>query len=121
MSLYKRGGKWWYNFFYAGRHVQESAKTTSKTVAKEAEQRRRRELEEGFSGIQRNKDRVRTIAGVAAVYLKEYKLKNRAATFAEYGVRHLCEHLGSKMMAEINDRVVGDYQINRRVVGSSPT
>lgn len=41
----------YYEFIFAGRLVKESAKTTSKTVAKEAEKRRRRELEEGFNGI----------------------------------------------------------------------
>ncbi len=42
---------WYYEFIFAGRLVKESAKTTSKTVAKEAEKKRRRELEEGFNGI----------------------------------------------------------------------
>ena len=26
---------WWYNFTYAGRHIQESSKSTRKTVAAE--------------------------------------------------------------------------------------
>jgi hypothetical protein len=51
MPLYKRGNVWWYNFFYAGRHIQESAKTTKKTVAKEAEKNRRTEIEKGFNAI----------------------------------------------------------------------
>jgi hypothetical protein len=38
---------WYYEFIFAGRLVKESAKTTSKTVAKQAEQARRRELEKG--------------------------------------------------------------------------
>ena len=46
MAVYKRGQVWWYEFIFAGRRVRESVKTHSKTVAKLAEQKRRRELEE---------------------------------------------------------------------------
>ena len=46
MAVYKRGETWWYSFLYAGQRIQESAKTRSKTLAKRAEQNRRRELEE---------------------------------------------------------------------------
>jgi integrase len=114
MGVYKRGKTWWYHFIYAGRNVQESAKTRTKALALEAERKRRRELEDGFNGIDRQrKDRVRTLADVAAVYLKEYKLKHRSGVFAEYAIRHLCEHLGSVMLVAINDDVINDYQIAR--------
>lgn len=43
MSLLRRGDVWWYEFWFAGRRVQESSKSTSKTVAKTAEQNRRRQ------------------------------------------------------------------------------
>jgi hypothetical protein len=36
----------------AGRRIQESTKSVSKTVAKSAEQRRRRELAEGFNSFE---------------------------------------------------------------------
>ncbi len=45
MALFKRGGVWWYKFYFAGQPIRESSKSTSKTVAKSAEQQRRRELE----------------------------------------------------------------------------
>jgi len=44
MSIFKRGDVYWYHFLFAGRHIQESTKTHSKTLAKAAEQKRRREL-----------------------------------------------------------------------------
>jgi integrase len=113
MAVYKRGNVWWYQFIYAGRNVQESAKTASKTVAREAERKRRREMEEGFNGRDQRKDRVRTFADVSAVFLKEYELKHRAVNFAKYAVRNLCEHLGPAMMAHINVETVSNYQIAR--------
>lgn len=70
MSVFKRGKVWWYEFWFAGRRIQESAKATSKTVAKLAEQKRRRELEEGFNAIEDRRDeRIRTIREVAKEYL----------------------------------------------------
>ena len=45
MAVYKRGGTWWYEFIFAGKRVRESAKTSRKTIALEAERQRRLELE----------------------------------------------------------------------------
>jgi len=41
MSAYKRGGVWRYHLSFDGRHIQESTKSTRKTVATEAEKNRR--------------------------------------------------------------------------------
>ena len=41
MSLSKRGKYWWYEFWFAGRRIQESSKSASKSIAKLAEQKRR--------------------------------------------------------------------------------
>ena len=51
VSLYKRGDVWWYKFRFAGQVIRESSKSESRTVAKEAERSRRRELEESFNRI----------------------------------------------------------------------
>jgi hypothetical protein len=74
---------------------------------------RRREPELGYNGLESRKDRVSTIAEVAAVYLDEYRLKHKAVTFAEYAVRHLCKHLGSKMTVEISGATINQYQNQR--------
>jgi len=34
MSVFKRGRIWWYKFYFANNLVRESAKTSSKTLAK---------------------------------------------------------------------------------------
>jgi hypothetical protein len=33
MSVFKRRGVYWYHFLFAGRHIQETTKTASKTLA----------------------------------------------------------------------------------------
>jgi integrase len=121
MAVYKRGNTWWYHFIYAGRRIAESAKTTSKTIAKEAERKRHRELEERLNGIDdQRKDRVRSLANLAAGYLKEYRLKHKAVTFAEYAVGHVSRHLGEKMLIEIGDKAVRAYQVARLEEKASP-
>jgi hypothetical protein len=45
----RRHRVWWYKFYFAGQEIRESSKSTSKTVAKNAEQQRRRELEVGYN------------------------------------------------------------------------
>jgi integrase len=121
MAVYKRGEIWWYNFFYAGQHIQESAKTKSKTIAKRAEQTRIRELEVGINGLEdTRKKRVLTISSIAAVYSKEYKLKHPADTSVKYQTQHLCEHLGSKMVVEITVEAASDYQVKRLEQKAAP-
>ena len=44
MAIYKRGEVYWYKFRFAGREIRESAKTKLKTLAKKAEEKRKREL-----------------------------------------------------------------------------
>jgi len=114
MSVYKRGDSWWYSFIYAGRRVQESAKTTSKTLAKSIEQKRRREFEDGMNGLDRTrKDKIRSIAELGKAYLKEYKVGHKSGTWAEYAIRHLDRHLGTKMLAHIDAGAIAGYKSAR--------
>ena len=70
MALFKRGNIWWYEFLFARRRIRESAKTTSKTVAKLAEQKRRRQLEDGFNGVEDDREeRIRSIKELGQAYL----------------------------------------------------
>jgi integrase len=121
MSVYKRGDVWWYKFRFANRPIRESAKTASKTVAKEAEKRRRRELEEGFNDLGDNRDeRVQPVANVAAAYLEVYRLKHRATAFAEYAIGHVTRHLGGKMLVDISDDTIKAYQVCRLKERAAP-
>jgi hypothetical protein len=45
VGVYKRGETYWFKFLFQGQLIRESAKTNSKTVAREAERARRRDLE----------------------------------------------------------------------------
>jgi hypothetical protein len=121
MSVYKRGEIWWYKFHFAGRLIRESAKTHSKTLARNAEKRRRRELEEGFNGLTDGRsERVRTLAQVAETYLEDYRLKHRSVTFAEYAIGKIVRHLGDRIVIDVTEQVVKGYQAARLKEGASP-
>ena len=66
MSVFKRGDVWWYKFRFANRLIRESAKTPSKTVARDAEKKRHRELEEAYNNLTDNREhRIQTINAIA--------------------------------------------------------
>jgi hypothetical protein len=60
MMLYRRGDVWWYKFRFAGRVFRESAKTASKTLARQAERKRHQQLEEAVHGIRKRTARSRS-------------------------------------------------------------
>jgi integrase len=121
MAVYLRGSTWWYKFQFADRLIRESAKTTSKTVARAAERQRRRELEEGYNNIgDRRDERVQALSAVAKAYLDDYKLKHRSRVFAEYAVGHVVRQLGRLLLVDISADTVKQYQIARLKEQASP-
>ncbi len=121
MALFRRGKIWWYEFLFAHRRVRESAKTTSKTVAKLAEQKRRRQLEDGFNGVTDDREeRVRSLREVGESYLHEYRLRHRGVTYAEYAVGNVLRHLGALMVVDVSDKAVNSYQTARLKEGAAP-
>jgi len=121
MGLFRRGDTWWYEFLFARRRVRESAKTTSKTVARTAEQNRRRELELGFNGVEdRGEERIQTIAELGTSYLENYRVRHKAVTFAEYAIGHVTRHLGKCMAVDVTEQTVTEYQTKRLKEKVSP-
>jgi len=51
MATYQRGKYWWYRFRFAGERIDEPTKSTSRTVAKEAERPHRPALEAGYNNF----------------------------------------------------------------------
>lgn len=119
---FKHAKIWYYDFIFAGRRIKESAKTTSKTVAKEAEKKRRRELEEGFNGLSDSRDdRIRSIPELAKEFLNDYRIRQpRSASFADYAIAHVQKLLGNLMAVDVTDKTVLKYQTDRLGEGASP-
>jgi integrase len=106
---------WYYEFVFAGQLIKESAKSASKTVAKEAEKQRRRELENGFNGLSDSRNqRVRSIGDLSFSFLEDYKVRQpRSATFAEHAIGHVKRLFGELMAVDTTDKTVIKYQTDR--------
>src|SRR6266851_1648402 len=100
MSVYKRGRTYWYKFLFQGQLIRDSAKTNSKTVAREAERARRRELELAVNRIPK-RDRTPLFAIAAREWLaskntlapKSFeRFQHHVATLTvEFGQRLICD------------------------------
>ena len=114
MSVFKRGRIWWYKFYFANNLVRESAKTSSKTLAKEAEKQRRRELEEGYNGLsgEDRTKRVLTLSQAADELLGDYPLRRKASSvrYLKQRIAHLKAHMGGMMLIEITPDIIAEYQ-----------
>src|SRR3954447_12916972 len=118
----KRTKTGYYEFIFAGRLIKESSKSTSKTVAKEAERQRRRELETGFNGLADSRnERIVSLTKVAAQFLVQYGVRQpRSAKFAEYALGHVNRLLGQVMVVDVSDKVVQQYQTERLKESAAP-
>jgi hypothetical protein len=75
----KQSAVWWYEFSFAGRRIRESAKTSRKTIAAEAEKQRRLQLERAMAGLptERPESRIRSVSEALATYAKSYPVNHR--------------------------------------------
>ena len=112
MATYQRGKYWWYRFRFAGERIDEPTKSTSRTVAKEAERQHRRALEAGYNNFKEvRQNRVRILEVIIDEYLTGYRLRYRSATFAEYALGHVSRLLGTKIVADITEVSVLRYPL----------
>ncbi len=120
--LYQRGGVWWYKFRFAGRLFRESAKTASKTLARQAERKRHQSLEEGIHGIKKRVAPV-TFAVAAADWLKLKKptLSAKSHRIEQVNIdRHLKPVLGTLLLIDITADDVAEFQKGRLKEQASP-
>ena len=118
--IYRRGEVWWYKFQFAGRLFQESARTTTKAIARQAERKRRQQLEESIHGI---KKRVAPIqfAVATAEWLKQKLPTWGAKTYKveERNLRYLKPIFGSLLLIDITAQDVSDFQKVRLKAGAA--
>lgn len=121
--VYKRGRVYWYEFTFAEKRVRESAKTVSKTVAKEAEKARRRELERTLAGlpVEPRNTRIRSVSDVVAPYLEAYELSHREQSllFAKGRLSHVRRCLGTVLLPDLTEDAVRGYMKTRIQEGAS--
>ncbi len=121
--IYRRGkkGTYWFRFRFAGRIIHESVRSTSKTVAREAERQRRRELEKTWNKIERRVLPPR-FEQAAKEWLEGVRphLAARTQNIYDVAIRcHLSPALGSLLLCDIDAREVAAYQARRKAEGAS--
>ena len=120
--IYKRGNTWWYEFIFAGRRVRESAKTSRKTIAGEAERNRRLELEKTLSGmsIEKRENRIRSVSDVVKTYEGHYSINHRAKSvqFSSSRLAHVKRLLGTALLPDLTEGAIRSYIKARLVEGA---
>jgi integrase len=100
-------------FVYQGKRFQESTGATSKTVAKEYEKTRKKELERAAAGLptEQKANRIRTVADVITPYLEGYKLNHRPKSilFATGRLTHVERVLGNVVLSDLTDDRIRAY------------
>jgi len=114
---------WWFSFQFKGQKIQESAMTTSKSVARDAQRNRRRELEEGVNGIRRE-ERALLFSTAAEKWLAVGKGKRgewsaNTLTLYKLCLSHLKPFFGGKLIFNIEPGDIEVYQRARRREGAS--
>jgi integrase len=123
MSVFKNGRFYHYEFQLDGRRHRGSTGTASKDQAIREERLQRERLEKSYGQIleeENREQRRKTIQQAADEFLVEYKAKHESATFAEYALGHVTDHLGGKLVVEITPTVVKRYQTDRLTEKAGP-
>ena len=116
---------WWYKFTFSGRLIRESTKTHLLTLAREAEQNRRRELECAFVGapMQKREKRINSVASTVKAYLEGYELDHRdreqSIAFAKGRLAHVTRLLGPAVMPDLTEERMRRYIKTRIEEGAS--
>ncbi len=123
MALFRYPGRkmWWYEFRFAGQLVRESARTRSKTMARRAEDARRRMLEEGYHGLRkRQAPRLFSVAAKDWLTVKTPHWSTKTATIEQNSLAHLLPIFGDRLLTDIEAIDVSRYQRDRLAAGAAP-
>jgi integrase len=117
----KHSRVWWYHFTFAGQRVQESSRSTRKTIAVIAERNRRLELEQAYAGVPRERpeQRIRTVSLALKEYQKRYAVNHRAKSvvWVKERLPHVERLLGSLLIPDLTETCMAGYMAQRRKEG----
>jgi len=121
MSVYKRGKVYWYKFQFRGVSIRESANTSNKEAARDAERARHTKLKESASGITKRK--TVPLFEVGAEKYIAAKCSERAPKTI-IGMRsslalHLTPFFGRRLLSDVTPFDVIQYREKRISAGAS--
>jgi len=114
MSVYRRGGIWWYRFNFEGATIRESTGLTTKEAAREKEDERHNDLRKGRANIRRP-SRARMFSSVADDWLKAKAADwaAKTAVIERTNLKHLKPFFGNNLLSDIGPEDVGLYREER--------
>ena len=123
MAMFRYPGRktWWFEFYFAGQKIRESARTRSKTLAGKAQQKRRQELEEGYHGLKKRAvPRLLMVAAQDWLALKKPTFAPKSYVIEQTNLRHLLPVFGGVLISDIEPEDVSKYQAQRLAKGAKP-
>ena len=118
MSIFKRGGRWWYEFSFQGQRIREPARTSSKTAAANIERARRRKLELSAGGVRLEKPMLFSFA--AKAWLAESAhWSDSTREIYEMKLAHLKPFFGKLLLSDISATDIASFQRERQKAGAS--
>ena len=119
MSLYRRGNIWWFKFRFEGQLIRESANTNSKTLARDAERARRRELETAVNRIQK-RERMPLFKLAAEEWLaSKIALTPLGRAYYKQYQAKLIRHFGNRLVSDVTANDIVSLQRKRQTEGLS--
>jgi integrase len=122
MSVFKRGGVWWYKFTWRGEQVRESTRQQNKRVAEQMEAARKTAFAKGEVGIEDRKP-IPTLATFGEEFLLHvnatFASKDKTRRYYANGVARLLEFedLSRKSLDSITSDMVSAYVARRQAAG----
>lgn len=119
MATFKRGGVYWFKFRFQGQLIRETARTGSKTVAREAERARRRELELAVNGIKK-RARIPLFSFAAKEWAKtKSSLAPKSIERFDHHVATLTKEFGGRLVCDIGADDISALQRKRAGEGKA--
>jgi integrase len=117
MAVFKRGSTYWYEFVFVGKRIRESAKTTRKSIAVEAERAKHLQLERSLAGVpvEKRENRIHTVLDMVKPYELHHGLNHRKSStvFAKGRLAHVKRLLGNTLIPDLTESAIKDYITKR--------
>ena len=119
MSLYRRGAVWWFKFRFEGQVIRESANTNSKSLARDAERTRRRELETAVNRIQK-RERMPLFKVAAEDWIaSKVALTPLGRAYYRQYLGKLIRYFGNRLLSDVTANDIASLQRKRQAEGLS--
>jgi len=110
---------WWFKFRFEGQVIRESANTNSKTLARDAERARRRELETAVNRIHK-RERMPLFSVAAREWVKtKATLAPKSVERFEHHITTLCCEFGGRLVCDLGPQDIAALQRKRTAEGKA--